>query len=75
MPISAGKRFFGDSYWCEREIIGAWQVTGITRADFLGAFNHPNFQTGNHALISSTYNQLNGVTGARVIQPSLQFVF
>jgi len=45
------------------------------RADFLGAFNHPNFQTGNQAITSSTYGQLTGVTGARDKQTPLWFVF
>ncbi len=167
LPVGPGKRFFSGTNWVEREVIGGWQITGITRAetgvpfeitaadlsntgtmhtqvadrvcdgnlpsskrsiyhwfdtscfvqpaagrlgnsgrdilrgpgdltfdlstfkrfalkenswiqlraDFLSAFNHPNFQTGNQATTSSTYGQLTGSTGARVIQTSLQFVF
>lgn len=167
LPIGANNHFFGGTNWREREIIGGWQVTGITRAetgvpfnivaavlsktgtmhtqvadrvrdrnltsdqrfiyhwfdtscfvqpavgrlgnsgwdvlrgpgdltfnpstirrfavceqswiqlraDFLGTFSHPNFQTGYQAVPSLTYGQLAGATGARDIQTPLQFVF
>jgi hypothetical protein len=45
------------------------------RADFLNAFNHPNFSTGNQAVTSPTFGQITTATAARVIQTSLQIVF
>jgi hypothetical protein len=63
--ISAFKRFpFGEQRWVQ------------FRADFFGAFNHPQFSAGQtQAVTASTYGQLTSASGARVIQMSLQISF
>jgi hypothetical protein len=62
--LSASKRFpFGEQRWVQ------------FRADFFSAFNHPMFSTGNQATNNSTYGQITGASGSRIIQLSLKVAF
>jgi hypothetical protein len=62
--LSAEKRFpWGEQRWVQ------------FRCDFLSAFNHPVFSTGNQSTSSPIYGQITSASGGRVIQLSLKVAF